>query len=631
MSDRRTLNDPARLFMLILVLLCTTNASALAEDTTSKRPNILWITSEDTGPQLGCYGDAYATTPNLDRLATKSLRFLNCWSNAPVCAPARTTIITGMWPTSTGSQNMRSEVRLPNNVALFPQLLRQAGYYCSNNSKEDYNLIQTEKIWDESSNKAHWRKRKEGQPFFAVFNSTVSHESQIRKRPHRPKHDPSKARVPPYHPDLPEVRRDWAQYYDKVEEMDSQLGGILDQLEADGLTDSTIIFYFGDHGSGMPRSKRWLYQSGLHVPLLIHVPPTFQHLVKDQFQAGSTNEDLVGFIDLAPTVLSLAGVEIPKYLQGRAMLGPQRTSPSEFMVGFRDRMDERYDSSRAVRDTEFHYIRNWLPHRPQGQFIDYMFETPTTQVWYNAFLNGKTNEAQSVFWKTKAPEELYDLKQDPYEIHNLAADPAYSEVLQKMRSRLRDWSITTADLGLMHEADVYRLSRDSSPREVGLRRELFPVEEIYDAADQAMRLSLERPELLLPLLNHKRREIRYWGYQGLLYQAVLGKRIDPNLTSAGLKDESPINQALAAEILARYGSEDDRQVGIESLKKIIIDDASSLFDKLQAINGLDFLELKTPEMNEFLARVQAKDTRQPARYQAYLGDMVKRLQSHISK
>lgn len=631
MSDLRSLNDPIRLFMLTLVLLFTHLAYVIAEEPTSKRPNILWITSEDTGPQLGCYGDTYATTPNLDRLATKSLRFLNCWSNAPVCAPARTTIITGMWPTSTGSQNMRSEVRLPNDVILFSQLLREAGYYCSNNAKEDYNLIQKERIWDESSNKAHWRKRKEGQPFFAVFNSTVSHESQIRKRPHRAKHDPSKVNVPPYHPDLPEVRRDWAQYYDKVEEMDSQLGEILDQLEADGLSDSTIIFYFGDHGSGMPRSKRWLYQSGLHVPLLIHVPSAFQHLVKDQFQAGSTNEDLVGFIDLAPTVLSLAGVEIPKYLQGRAIIGPRRSPPPEFMVGFRDRMDERYDSSRAVRDTDFHYIRNWLPHRPQGQFIDYMFETPTTQVWYNTFLNGKTNEAQNVFWKTKAPEELYDLKQDPHEIRNLATDPSYAEVLQRMRSRLRDWSINTADLGLMHEADVYRLSRDSSPREIGLRRDLFPVDEIFDAADQAMRLSLERPELLVPLLRDKRREIRYWGFQGLLYQAVLGKRIDPVMARAGLKDESPINQALAAEILARYGSEVDRQVGIETLKKIVTDDTASLFDKLQATNGLDFLELKTPEMKDFLARVQAKDNRQPARYQAYLGDMIKRLQSHIAK
>ncbi|MEY4566926.1 MAG: hypothetical protein RLY14_1896, partial [Planctomycetota bacterium] len=467
--------------------------------------------------------------------------------------------------------------------------------------------------------------------FFAVFNSTVSHESQIRKRPHRAKHDPAKVTVPPYHPDLPEVRRDWAQYYDKVEEMDTQLGGILDQLESDGLTDSTIIFYFGDHGSGMPRSKRWLYQSGLHVPLLIHVPPAFEHLVQGHFQSGSTNDDLVGFVDFAPTVLSLAGVEIPNYLQGRAILGPRRSSSPEFMVGFRDRMDERYDSSRAVRDNHFHYIRNWMPHRPQGQFIDYMFETPTTQAWYNAFLHGRTNEAQSVFWKTKAPEELYDLKQDPYEIHNLAADPAYSEILQKMRSRLRDWSITTTDLGLMHEAEVYRLSQNSSPREVGLRRDLYPVEQIYDAADQAMRLSADHPELLLPLLSDSRRTIRYWGFQGLLYHAILGKRIDTALARHGLKDESPINQALAAEILTRFGTEEDRQVGIELLQKIVMTNDSSLFDKLQAMNGLDFLELKTPEMNDFLARVEPKDKRQPARYQAYLGDMIKRLQSHIEK
>ncbi|MFM7926447.1 MAG: sulfatase-like hydrolase/transferase, partial [Pirellula sp.] len=201
----------------------------------AERPNILWITCEDTGPQLGCYGDGYATTPNLDLFAERSLRFNRCWSNAPVCAPARTTLITGLYPTSFGAQHMRSMVDLPKGASTLPNMLRQAGYYCSNNNKEDYNFPKPEGMWDDSSNKAHWRNRKAGQPFFSVFNTTVTHEGQIRKRPYKPTHDPKLAPIPPYHPDDPEGRLDWAQYYDRISEMDQFVGDRLQELEDAGL------------------------------------------------------------------------------------------------------------------------------------------------------------------------------------------------------------------------------------------------------------------------------------------------------------------------------------------------------------------------------------------------------------
>ncbi len=239
------------------------------------KPNFLWITSEDNGPELGCYGDDYADTPNIDALAAKGQRYLNCWSNAPVCAPARTTIISGMFPNSLGAQHMRSEVKLPPEAVLYPQVFHQLGYYCTNNSKEDYNLQTPANLWDDSSGKAHWRKRRAGQPFFAVFNFTISHESKLRTRPHTAIHDASKVKVPPYHPDTPEVRQDWAQYYDRVTEMDREVGQVLQQLQDDGLAENTIVFYYGDHGSGMPRGKRWLYQSGLRVPMVVHVPERF--------------------------------------------------------------------------------------------------------------------------------------------------------------------------------------------------------------------------------------------------------------------------------------------------------------------------------------------------------------------
>ncbi len=301
--------------LAVLASLCLCHVG-LASD----RPNILWITSEDNGPQLGCYGDTYAETPNIDKLATKSLRYRRCWSNAPVCAPARTTIISGMYATSLGGQHMRSGVTLPDDVRLYPEVLRETGYFCTNNSKTDYNFADESGGWNESNNKAHWRDRpSDDTPFFAVFNFTVSHESKIRVRPHELKHDPAKAPLPAYHPDTPEVRHDWAQYYDKITEMDGDVGRVLAELEKDGLTDSTIIFYYGDHGSGMPRSKRWPFDSGLRVPLLLHVPDRFKDLAPSDYVPGGESTRLVSFVDLAPTAISLAGDGTAQKHAGRSL------------------------------------------------------------------------------------------------------------------------------------------------------------------------------------------------------------------------------------------------------------------------------------------------------------------------
>src|SRR5262245_50768310 len=326
-----------------------------------ERPNILWVTSEDMGPHLGCYGDAYATTPNLDRLAAQGLRYRVAWSNAPVCATARTTIISGLYPPATGAEHMRSLVPMPGAVKMYPQYLRDAGYYCTNHSKEDYNLAKPGKVWDESSNRAHYKNRQPGQPFFAVFNLLISHESQIRTRPHKAVHDPAKARIPAYHPDAPEVRQDWAQYYDKVTEMDAQAGQLLRELAEAGLADDTIVFYYADHGSGMPRNKRTACDSGLHVPFIGYFPLKWRHLAPPDYAPGGVSDRLISFVDLAPTLLSLAGVRPPAELQGRAFLGPFAAPPREYVHGFRGRMDERIDCVRSVRDRRYVYVRNYMP------------------------------------------------------------------------------------------------------------------------------------------------------------------------------------------------------------------------------------------------------------------------------
>src|SRR5262249_29946600 len=311
--------------------------------------------------------------------------------------------------------------------------LREAGYYCSNNSKEDYNLAKPGKIWDDSSAKGHWRNRQPNQPFFAVFNSLKSHESKIRTRPHKQVHDPAKVRVPAYHPDTPEVRQDWAQYYDVITEADADAGARLKELEQDGLADDTIVFYWADHGSGMPRSKRWPCDSGLHVPLVVYIPPKWKALAPKDYTAGGKSERLVSFVDFAPTVLSLARIEPPSWLHGHAFLGKHAAAPQPFIYGFRGRMDERYDLVRSVTDGRYVYIRNYLPHLIYGQHVAYMFETPTTRVWKKLHDEGKLNAAQDHFWKPKPAEELYDLQRDPDEVNNLAAAPEHQETLRKLR------------------------------------------------------------------------------------------------------------------------------------------------------------------------------------------------------
>jgi uncharacterized sulfatase len=278
-----------------------------------------------------------------------------------------------MYPTATGSEHMRSLVHLPPAKQMFPQLLRQAGYYCTNNSKEDYNLVQPRQVWDESSPRAHWQKRAAGQPFFAVFNSEKSHESRIRARPHTPVHDPAKVRIPSYHPDTPEVRQDWAQYYDVVAEADADAGKRLKELAGAGLVEETIVFYFADNGSGMPRSKRWPYNSGLQVPLIIYIPEKFKGLAPPEYGAGGQSRRLVSFVDLAPTVLSLAGIKPPSWIEGHAFVGEYQDSPQPYVYGFRGRMDERYDLVRSVTDGRYVYVRNYLPHLIYGQHLDYMF------------------------------------------------------------------------------------------------------------------------------------------------------------------------------------------------------------------------------------------------------------------
>ncbi len=440
------------------------------------RPNILWLSCEDLSPRLGCYGDQTAPTPNIDRLATEGVRFTRAFTATGVCAPCRHTIITGLYPMQSGAQHMRTvsrssakpkglppEVRKrarerrlyeatpPAGVRCFPEYLRMAGYYCTNNSKQDYQFKAPVTAWDDSSGKAHYRNRAPGQPFFAVFNATVTHESGIHGNGRSPRRvDPASVAVPSFLPDTATVRLDIARHYDNLIALDAWVGEKLAELEAEGLSDSTIVFFFSDHGDGLPRCKRWVYDSGTWVPLIVRYP--------DGRLSGSVDEGLMSFVDLAPTVLSIAGVKTPDYMRGRVFAGDDTQPPHDYVFMHRDRIDDTsFDTVRSVRGPRFRYVRNYKPQLPYLHPVAYRDRAATMGEVYKARDEGLLTDAQ---WQWAAPckpiEEFYDTQADPDNVVNLASDPAHAEELGELRSALEEWTRDIDDPLAQNEMEALR-------------------------------------------------------------------------------------------------------------------------------------------------------------------------------
>ncbi|HBJ87035.1 MAG TPA: sulfatase [Verrucomicrobiales bacterium] len=587
------------------------------------RPNILWLTSEDHGPHMGCYGDTYATTPNVDALAAKGMLFKHVWSNAPVCAAARTTIIAGMYGPSTGGEHMRSMVPMPQGTKMYPQFLRESGYYCTNNSKEDYNLAKPEGTWDESSGNASWKNRKDGQPFFAIFNETCSHESQLRKRPHTAIHDPAKVRVPAYHPDTPEVRQDWAQYYDKVTEADASAGKRLAELEEAGLAADTIIFFYADHGSGMSRNKRWPCNSGLQVPMVVYFPPNWKHLAPKEYGAGVKSDRLVSFVDLAPTLLSIIGVQPPEWMQGHAFAGKYQTEPQPFVYGFRGRMDERIDTVRSVTDGRFVYLRNYMPHLSQAQHVSYQFETPSTRVWRKLFDEGKLTPEQSIFWKEpKDAEELYDLQSDPDEVHNLAAKPEHAETLAKMRSAQESLALKIRDAGLLPEGEIHQRSEGTTPYDMGHDDKLYPVARVLKAAGSA---SSMKPDAIADLkagFSDSDNAIRYWSAMGILMRGKDGVAAAHDEMVNAAKDTSTHVQVAANWALAKHGSDAERAAALPELVKLANWSQHNVFTSMSALNAIGDLGDKAKPIAEQLKALPAKGESPDGRFSGYVARLL---------
>lgn len=568
---------------IFLLILSVSSCNPDKDKIESKEPpNLLWIVSEDNSPFFGCYGDEFATTPTFDKLASEGVLYENAFANAPVCAPARSTIITGMYPPSMGTQNMRSRYPTPESIKFFPQYLREAGYYCTNNAKEDYNMIKPEGVWDESSRKAHYKNRKDGQPFFAIFNLGVSHESSIHKSiPNDSlRHNPAKVKLPPYHPDTPEMRHDWAQYYDKIEDLDGQVAAILKELEDAGLAENTIVGYYGDHGGVIARSKRFVYESGTHVPMIWRFPDKYKHLAPAK--SGSKLDRLVSFVDLAPTMLSLVGVEVPEYMQGKAFLGDQQTQPREYVHLFRGRMDERIDMVRAVRNKQFRYIKNYMPHRIYGQYIEYLWRAPSCRSWEEAYKAGTCNKAQSAFWEQKPPEELYDVTVDPWEVNNLADDPKYADVLERMRGEKERWMSEIRDTGLMPEGEMSTRNETQSSFEY-VHSDAYSFEKIKTAADVATMRDTGKLDEIISFLKDENPLVRYWGATGCLILGEAAKSAQNDLKEL-LVDKNADVRIAAAEALCNLG-----ESGVATPVLIEALNEDNLMVRVHVLNSLEIL------------------------------------------
>lgn len=547
-----------------------------------KRPNILWLVSEDNDTFLGCYGDRLARTPTLDKLASQGVLYERCFAQ-PVCAPSRFTLITGMYAVSHGpAHHMRAQGKIPAWLKGFPALLREAGYYTSNNAKTDYNSpININEAWNECGRQAHYRKRTEPQqPFFSVFNHEVTHESCLFPEKERPLDfpamEPAKVRIPPYQPDTPEMRADWARYYNHLTLLDNQIAEKLHALEKDGLADDTIVFYYSDNGGVLPRSKRFLQQSGTHVPLIVYFPPKWRHLAPAP--PGSRIKEPVHFIDFTPTVLSLAGVKIPAYMQGRAFAGPARGPTNEFVFCTRDRMDERYDMMRSVMDSHWLYIHNFRPDLPYVQPLDYMFQARGYQSWARVAAAGQLTLATAMFWGEKPTEELYDMDSDPDNVKNLARDPAQRQTLERMRAALKRHTLEVNDNGFLPEGsslEGFEASRAPSA---------YPIERVFALATLASERNTANLPKFIAALEDTSEPILWWAAQGC---GMLRQKAAPAESALRnrLQDQSGAVQVAAAEALARIGKTDAALPALERW----LQNTNAPFFALQAANVFDRL------------------------------------------
>ena len=520
------------------------------------KPNILWITSEDNSIEwISCYGSKNAKTPNIDQLAKEGFRYLYCFDNGAVCAPTRSSWITGMHSISNGTQPMRSGFEIPATISFYNELLQKAGYFTSNCSKTDYNLRgpkgrNPKEFWDYSGGDyaGTWKKRKEGQPFFTVYNIGDSHESRAFGDHKDESIDPEKMILAPYHPDLPEMRNTYAKYASAISRMDSLVGQAIENLKQDGLYENTIIVYNSDHGGVLARSKRFLYSSGIHCPLIVRIPEKMKALYPKGKTPGSTMDRIVSFIDMPKTWVSLTGAEMTDNFQGRIFLGPNTEPESQYHFSWRERADERFDNVRVMRDKQFAYHKNYAPFAPNGQYLAYMHNMKATGAWERHHLAGKTNAVTGRFFEPRPSEEFYDNFKDFHNIDNQIDDPLHQTKIKELKKELRRQQLKYFDSGLMPEEMRNRIIKEKNTTVYAFVRDpkLYPLAQYLDYSDLALTRKKKNLKTFTKGLADEDPVKRYWSVIGLLLLEKQAKSAISELKKVlGDRDEIPAFAAWA--------------------------------------------------------------------------------------
>lgn len=585
-----------KLFILALIIINTALASS--------SPNILWITSEDNSIEwISCYGSKNAKTPHIDQLAKEGFRYLYCFDNGAVCAPTRSSWITGMHSISNGTQPMRSGFEIPESISFYNELLQKAGYFTSNCSKTDYNLRgpkgrNPKDFWNYSGGDyaGTWKKRKDGQPFFTVYNIGESHESRAFGDHNDESVDPNKMILAPYHPDLPEMRNTYAKYASAVSKMDKLVGQAIENLKKDNLYEDTILVYNSDHGGVLARSKRFLYSSGIHCPLIVRIPEKWKHLYPKGKEPGSTIDRIVSFIDMPKTWVSLTGAEMTDNFQGRIFLGPDTEPEPQYHFSWRSRADERFDCVRVMRDEQFAYHKNYAPFAPNGQYLAYMHNMKATGAWERHHQAGKTNSVTGRFFEPRPSEEFYDNFKDFHNIDNQIDDPLHQAKIKELKKELRRQQLKYFDCGLMPEEMRARIIKENKTTVYAFVRDpaLYPLAKYLDYSDLALSRKKANLKTLSKGLTNKDPVIRYWSVVGLLLLEEHAKPAINDLKKA-LNDQDEI-PSLAAWAIYLAGNPEYAKKWM--LKTIIKDPRNSTL-----ANILDWMD---KDSFSILARIPAE-------------------------
>ena len=577
------------------------------------KPNILWITIEDSSPQFfGCYGNKIAKTPVIDKLAEEGVRFTNAFSTGTVCSPSRSTIITGVRTYKMGTGNHRSNYPIPEYIKGFPYYMQKQGYYVTNNSKTDYNVANakafTDEAWNESSGNAGWWNRKAGQPFFAVFNFAESHQSRTMTMPYDwylknvwEKLDENERigdndfEMPPIYRESAEMRKHFARVYNSISLTDKRIGELIQRLEKDNLRDSTIIFFYADHGEGEPRGKTNGINYGYRVPFVIWFPEMYKHLSPWKAE-GVVTDELIDFEDLAPTLISLTGAEIPEHLKGRILMGKNRSKPVDHLILSADRSDNGIDMVRSITNGKYMYSRNYFPFIPQGRYIRYMYISEIVQQMRSDYNENLLDSIQQSYFEDRPAEYLFDIENDLWETKNLVNNPEYKSVLEKMRKQLDAQMSNAKDIMFLPEYEIGLISKTETPYEFRLDENKYPFDEIYKAASLAGKRGKTIAEKQIKLLGDKNDIVRYWGIMGLRSQDAKVLESFRQQIEESMNDDYPLVSIAAASISYKlWGTLKAEKILRESCESANMDIA------LLAINFLMYEDKKGP----FIETIQA--------------------------